>query len=138
MMPSHSLIDSGGSRRGLIRLTPLIDIVFILVVFFMLAASFSQWRTIELTTPGRTVAGASMEGALLVEIESNGNLRLSGKVISHTGLKEEVARRVESRPGLRLLVRPATGVSLQQAVQVLDIVVESGVSDISLIRHSNE
>ena len=51
------LADSFGQRasrrRALIGLTPLIDVVFILLVFFMLASSFLDWRAIDLTAPAR-------------------------------------------------------------------------------------
>ncbi|OOC09384.1 ExbD/TolR family protein, partial [Thioalkalivibrio halophilus] len=42
-------LDTGRPRRrNLISLTPLIDVVFILLVFFMLASSFLDWRAVEL------------------------------------------------------------------------------------------
>lgn len=119
-------------RRALISLTPLIDVVFILLVFFMLASSFLDWRAIHLTAPGRAVAGTSMEGVMLIEIRPEG-LRLSGERISLEALGSHVAKRVSERPDQRVLVRPEPGVSLQQAVQVLDRLAVAGVTRMSLI-----
>ena len=67
-----------GRRRPLISLTPLIDVVFILLVFFMLASSFLDWRSIDLNAPAQAAAGPAIEGALLVEIHPD-RLLLSGE-----------------------------------------------------------
>lgn len=119
-------------RRALISLTPLIDVVFILLVFFMLASSFLDWRAIELSASGRAAEGASMEGALLIEIRPEG-LRMSGETVSLEALGSRVAQRVSERPDQPVLVQPEPGVSLQQAVQVLDRLTVSGVTRMSLI-----
>ncbi len=123
---------SSRSRR-LISLTPLIDVVFILLIFFMLASSFLDWRAIELGAPARATAGASMEGALLVEVRPEG-LRLSGQTVSLDRLAERVAARIEAKPDQKVLVRPAPGVTLQWAVEVLDRLAAAGAAEISLIR----
>ena len=130
--PRLRLANSSRQRRSLISLTPLIDVVFILLVFFMLASSFLDWRAIDLTAPGRAAVGASMEGALLIEIRPEG-LRLSGETVSLDVLGARVAQRVSERPEQRVLVQPAPGVSLQQAVRVLDRLTISGVTRMSLI-----
>ena len=130
--PTPWLANSPRRRRALISLTPLIDVVFILLVFFMLASSFLDWRTIDLSAAARAVSGTSMEGAMLIEIHPEG-LRLSGENISLEVLGSRVAQRVSERPDQRVLVQPQPGVSLQQAVQVLDRLALSGVTRMSLI-----
>jgi len=120
-------------RRPLISLTPLIDVVFILLIFFMLASSFLDWRAIELAAPGRAVGGGSLEGALLVDLRADG-LRLAGEPVSLDQLASRVGARLAVRPGQRVLLRPADGVPLQQAVTVLDRLAALGVTELALIR----
>lgn len=120
-------------RRALISLTPLIDVVFILLVFFMLASSFLDWRAIDLSAPAAATAGSSLEGALLVEVRPDG-LRLSGEPLDLSVLAERIEARVAENPEQRVLVRPEEGVTLQQAVDVLDRIAEAGVADLSLVR----
>ena len=123
-----------GRRRTLISLTPLIDVVFILLVFFMLASSFRDWRTIELAAPARAESpGAPTEGALLVEVRTDG-LWLSAEPVSLEALVDRVGRRVTGQPDVRVLVRPAHGVVLQETVRVLDALAATGVAGLSLIR----
>ncbi|MEX2630219.1 MAG: biopolymer transporter ExbD [Tistlia sp.] len=131
--PRSSLAASGRRRRAGISLTPLIDVVFILLIFFMLASSFLDWRAIDMNAPQRTGAGSSVEGAVLVEVRRDG-LRLSGEIVSLDGLGRRMAGLLAERVDQKVLVRPAPGVALQDTVQVLDRLAGAGVTDLSLIR----
>jgi len=131
--PLRLAAEPGGRRRPLISLTPLIDVVFILLIFFMLASSFLDWRAIDLAAPGRAAAGQSMDGALLVEVRPRG-LRLSGERLSLEALTGRIQARLSVRPDQRVLVKPSAGVPLQRAIDVLDRLAGAGASDLSLIR----
>ena len=132
-----SLGVSPPRRRALISLTPLIDMVFILLIFFMLASSFLDWRSIALDAPAVAAAGTSMEGSLLVEVRADA-IRLSGETVSGDVLSVRVARRLAERPDQRVLVRPAAGVALQRTVAVLDRLAAAGVRDMSLVRDAGQ
>lgn len=105
-----------GRRRPLISLTPLIDVVFILLVFFMLASSFLDWRAIDLTPPARAGSGALMEGAMLVDVRPDG-LRLSGERLDLETLAGRVEARLADRPGQSVVSvpRPACRCSARSA-----------------------
>ena len=124
-------------RRALISLTPLVDVVLILLVFFMVASSFRDWRAITLDSgvSGGNGASPRMEGALLVEVLPDG-VRLSGEPVSLELLRTRVRGHTAKRPDLRVLIEPSPGVGLQETVHVIDALRESGVSGLSLIRGS--
>lgn len=131
-VPLPRLAGSHPRRRALISLTPLIDVVFILLMFFMLASSFMDWRAIELNVP-QQAAGSTMEGSLLVEVRADG-VRLSGQTLSPAALAERVAERLQEDPQRAVLVKPAAGVPLQQTIRVLDRLVAAGATNLSVIR----
>ena len=124
-------------RRALISLTPLVDVVLILLVFFMVATSFRDWRAITLDSgvSGGNGASTRMEGALLVEVLPGG-VRLSGEPVSLELLATRVRRHAAKRPDLRVLIEPAPGVVLQDTVHVIDALRASGVTGLALIRGS--
>lgn len=130
--PQRSSANGPRRRRALISLTPLVDVVFVLLVFFMLSLSFLDWRAIDPSASGRADADTSMEGALLIEVRREG-LFLSGEIVSLEVLGARVSDRVSERSDQRVVVQPEPGVSLQQAVQVLDRLTASGVTRVSLI-----
>ena len=98
----------------------------------MLASSFLDWRTIALDAPAEA-GGAGPEGALLVEIRPDG-LRLAAQRLSLDALAAQVAAQLRAAPDRRVLVRPAAGVPLQRAVEVLDRLSAAGARRLSLIR----
>jgi biopolymer transport protein ExbD len=113
-------------------MTALIDVVFILLLFFMLASSFLDWRSIRVA--GRGGAGAArpgLEGALLVDVRIEG-IRLSGMTVSPDELSRRVRELVAERPGQRVIVRPGAGVSVQRTVAVLDRLDAAGAGDVTL------
>jgi biopolymer transport protein ExbD len=120
-------------RRALISLTPLIDVVFILLVFFMLASSFFDWRSIDLAAPGKGTAVPKLDGAMLVEVRDD-MVRLAGAEISLDDLQQRINARIQEMPDQRILVRPAAGVSLQRAVAVVDRISQAGGANVSLVR----
>jgi len=130
-------------RRSLISLTPLIDVVFILLVFYMLASSFTDWRALPLAIgaaaddprQGASAAAAGREdsGALLLDIAAD-RLRLSGRPLQDQELPGVLATLDggAGAAGRRFILRPAPGVPLQRLVQVMDMLTAAGVSDLSL------
>ncbi|WP_416899441.1 MAG: ExbD/TolR family protein [Minwuia sp.] len=117
-------------RRTIISLTPLIDVVFILLIFFMLASSFERWRAIGLEAQPPGAAGEAMLGAMLVEIRPDG-LRLSGDAITAEALAARVSARMTAQPDQSFLLRAAAGVPLQRAVTVVDLLSDAGARRIS-------
>lgn len=136
-MDPHSLFATPRDlRRGTpVSLTPLIDVVFILLVFFMLATSLVDWRTIELNAPTGPGAGSSMEGALVVEVRREG-IRVAGETIPPGSLVARVNAYLTRKPDGRVLVKPGPGVTLQGAVRVLDRLAIAGVKELALIRRA--
>ncbi len=124
-------------RRPVISLTPLIDVVFILLIFFMLASSFLDWRTVKLSAPAVSAASSSMEGSLLVEIRTDG-LRFGGETVSLDQLVERIQKGLSDSDRRVVLIRPDQGISLQQTVTVVDRLTAVGITNMSLIRDKSK
>lgn len=69
------------ARRRTISLTPLIDVVFILLMFFMLTSTFTPWQAVDLRVP---VAGPGADAPQLqaVILHADGALSLHGRPLS--------------------------------------------------------
>lgn len=117
-------------RRAAVSLTPLIDVVFILLVFFMLASSFIDWRSVELGAAG-AARGGGIEGAMLVDLRPD-DLRLAGEPMSLAQLAERLAARLETHPEQRIIVRPRDGADMQRLADLLDRLEAVGARDVLL------
>lgn len=130
--PPRSLAFRARPKRGLVGLTPLIDVVFILLIFFMVVSSFTEWRTITLSSPfasgGRNQGVA---GAVLVEVRSKGDVRLSGETMRLDAIDDRLRSLLDEAPDQRFIVKTAEGVALQELVDVLDRLSAAGADDIA-------
>lgn len=123
------------TRRSLISLTPLIDVVFILLVFFMLASSFSTEQVIDILAPaGTESAPADRAGAALVRLSPDGGLDLNGEPLSRADLAQRVAAWSVSERPRQYLLQPDPGVTAQQVVTAMDLLKSSGAEQVSLTR----
>ncbi|MEM7042763.1 MAG: biopolymer transporter ExbD [Pseudomonadota bacterium] len=133
--PPRSLAPSSGKKRALVSLTPLIDVVFILLVFFMLVSSFADWRTIDVTPPP-AASGQSQgfTGAVLVEVHGDGQVRLSGETLALDQIADRLKRLIDGAPDRRFIVKTSERVRLQDLVDVLDRLAAAGAADITFAR----
>ncbi|PWE33394.1 biopolymer transporter ExbD [Maritimibacter sp. 55A14] len=103
-------------------LTPMIDVVFLLLVFFMLAARFGQEGGIALDTGGQ---GAAWSGPpRLVEIGAE-TLRLNGVALARPALLARLEGLTETASD-PVVLRPAPEVSLQRLVDVMEALRSAG------------
>jgi len=115
----------GRRRRAVLSLAPLIDVTFILLIFFMLVTQFERFAPVEVTlaseqalplTPPQQQSG---QASLQLEILADGRLRLSGNEIPGTsGLSAALTKTAEDSAG-RVAIRPEPDVPLQLLLDVL-------------------
>jgi biopolymer transport protein ExbD len=118
-------------RRRLIGLTPLIDVVFILLLFFMLASQFHQWRAMTIRATGTPGDGDSAP-ALLVRVHGDGSLDLDSEPITPLTLTPRLRQALTREPDLTVRIESADEVPLQTLVSVLDQLHAAGIDRMNL------
>lgn len=119
-------------RRRLISLTPLIDVVFILLLFFMLASNLTRLHAVPLDAQASQQTQAEGEPALLLRIQADGQLDLNGELVSAALLPELLREQLQRAPDLRVLVQPDDAVPLQVTLGVFDRLAAAGVPRLRL------
>ncbi len=123
------------SKRRWLSLTSLIDVVFLLLIFFMLTTNFSQQRKFSLDIPAEKGEGKSAwHDATLVRIHEDGIVDFNGRHVIASNISSKVTQLLQDRPTIRFIVRPDSNIPLQQVVQVMDQLRAGGASLVSLIR----
>ncbi|WP_084148957.1 ExbD/TolR family protein [Terasakiella pusilla] len=131
MMQTLSNIRKTKRRRIPISLTPLIDVVFILLVFFMLASSFQKTRTIEMVAPSqsKSKSTSSDERPMTVLITGADQYEVEGRDYTLEALNTVLD---ENRHRLILLkVGPAA--QMQDVVYAMDLTATLSLPKISLL-----
>ncbi|RGP36610.1 ExbD/TolR family protein [Pseudotabrizicola alkalilacus] len=124
------MISFGADRpRRRPNLTPMIDVVFLLLVFFMLASRFGVDRAVPLSLPG---SGGSYSGPpRLVELSAEG-LRLNGRAIAPEDLAAALTALMDS-PTDAIVLRPQDGADLQALVVLMETLGAAGFSRLVLV-----
>ena len=131
--PSFS--DGPARRRTIISLTPLIDVVFILLVFFMLASSFLEWRSISIATakaPSATPVQTEQKPLLLSV--SDAEIRLNGELLELDEIMARLQERFEKDPQASVKVQPVGDTRLQSVIAVLDELKLAGINRFKMAR----
>lgn len=118
----------------LISLTPLIDVVFILLVFFMLAASFLDWRAVDLTVSSGVTAAPDAGAAIVIGLRADGSVAVDAAPVEPAGLRPVLAARLAADRARPVVIRSDTGVPLQRAIDTLDLARALGAASVSLSR----
>ena len=118
-------------RNKRLPLTPLIDCVFILLVFFMLQTNFLRPQTIEFNRAAGVAGAVSDTNIISVELHSNGTTWLNGDMSDMEALSNHAAENT-SPDTTRVVLRVDPGVVLQRAVDVMDLFNRHGIYSISL------
>jgi len=119
---------------ALLNVTPLIDVVFILLVFFMLSTNFARFRLIGVETPQDREVLRDAAAAVVILVKDNGDLEYDGDPATPEQVRQNVANLVAIDPGRSFLVRPEKGVSVQEAIDVFQMARDSGATLVSFAK----
>lgn len=127
------------AKRRRLPLTPLIDVIFILVMFFLLASTFGVWRPLDvlLGQPGAETQPANPRvPAILLSVSAAGDaqamrIEVNGNEVLAENLVQELDRLFELGAQDALLL-PSERTSFQAIVRVLDLARTSRLERISL------
>ncbi len=111
-----------------LNITPMIDVVFILLVFFMLATNFANFRLIRIKTPEDTKVVDKSDAAIVILLKADGTVLVDAEPVDPEELGRAVGRILQIDPGRTFLIRPEVGVSLQRAIDAFGTAREAGAS----------
>lgn len=125
-----------GTRRSgqAPNLTPLIDIVFLLLVFFMLTAHFVQDESIAIQLPqAETAVSREDDAAVVVVLDSDGRIHLAGNIIEAQALEGALRRALQGRSKKWVTLRGDRTSDLGNAVTILDAARKAGAETVDVV-----
>lgn len=122
------------SRRAGISLTPLIDVVFILLLFFMLATRFEVWQADSVSTSATVADGPALDNldSIVIMVAADSSIILDGASLTPGQLGKELVRVNEEASDTLVTLHADTGTSVQQLYDVIDLVKTSGLRRMQL------
>ena len=127
------LIKARETNGGVsIEMTPMIDMVFLLLIFFLVATKFHQTeRELQIALPTASSAGpiSATLRELIVNVDADGVIIVSGKRIDAEDLRTMVRSAVAANPEQKLTVRGDRSTAYANIVRVLDIAKTNGIQE---------
>ena len=133
-MKIHNLYQKEEKELISINITPLIDIVFLLLVFFMLATSFIQKSTIEVNLSSeKTIEVDNKKNTVVLILNKKGLIYLNNKLINVSNIRNEISNIVKKNPKYSVLIKSHKKIPVQKVIRLIEEVRLAGTDNIKLV-----
>ncbi len=120
-----------------VNLTPLIDMVFILLIFFLVTASFTKESGIDVDRPTAQTAVREEQGSMIIGVSKDGEIWIENQKIDIHAVRAHVEHQHAQNPEGTIIILADQNARTGTTVEVLDQVRLAGVTNVS-IAASNE
>ena len=115
-----------------IDVTPMLDVVFIMLIFFIVTASFVKESGIEISRPGASTAERKERGNILIAISANDQIWMNRRQVEPRALRANIERAHAENPQGAVIIQADKAAKTGLLVQVMDAARQAGVKDVSL------
>jgi biopolymer transport protein ExbD len=124
MRKNHITAVQSQEEDNEINLTPMLDVVFIMLIFFIVTASFIREQGIggERPDPNQEVTQQEEKGAIFIMIDNNDDIWIDNRVVDSRAVTANVARAYAEDPSRPAVVQAAPNSTTEVLVSVMDSV----------------
>ena len=115
-----------------INLTPMLDVVFIMLIFFIVTANFIKEPGLEINRPDSATAETQENAAILIAVGSNDEVWMDGRRIDVRQVKANVVKMLADNPKGSVVIQADEQAVADTIIKVMDGAREAGVNAISL------
>ena len=133
----RSLISQAVEEAEEPNITPMLDVVFILLIFFIVTANFIKDPGLEINRPDSETAEITENAAILIAIGPAGEIYMDGRRIDVRQVKANVIRLMAENPQGAVVMQADKKATAEKIIAVMDEVREAGVIDISIESEPN-
>ena len=133
----RSLINQAVEDTEEQNITPMLDVVFILLIFFIVTANFIKEPGLEINRPDSETSEITENAAILIAIGAAGEIYMDGRRIDVRQVKANVIRLIAENPQGSVVIQADVKSTAEKIVAVMDEVREAGVVDISIASEPN-
>ncbi|MHB9292045.1 biopolymer transport protein ExbD [Hollandina sp. SP2] len=124
---------SGLSRHTEIHVTSLIDVIFMLVIFFMIGSTFEK-PALAVSLPAASSGEVTRRSMYTVSLDAEGLLYLEGERIEEDSLKQRLEAYSQDEPDFSVALDCDGRLAFQRVTEIMDVLTIAGVRNVA-IRH---
>jgi biopolymer transport protein ExbD len=115
------------------NLIPLINVVFLLIIFFMLAGTFARPDMFDVTPPVSQSADTPDENTLVVLVSASGRIAVGEQDFNLDQLRAKIIERVQANPELHVQLKADEQLPAVQLIDLMDMFRETGLKRLTLL-----
>tara|TARA_Y100000389_G_C17455750_1_gene518041 strand:+ start:2047 stop:2451 length:405 start_codon:yes stop_codon:yes gene_type:complete len=116
-----------------INLTPMLDVVFIMLIFFIVTASFVKEAGIDVNRPDAPVTETKPEDAnILIVVDANDDIWIDRRIIDPRAVRANIERLHAENPKGSVVIQPNKRSTNKMLVTIMDSARSAGVYNISI------
>jgi|TARA_B100000767_G_scaffold13450_1_gene12976 biopolymer transport protein ExbD len=124
---------SSSQQQGqAIDLTPMLDVVFIMLIFFIVTASFIKLPGVEVNKVDANKADAYKKVGILVAVTGTNEFWIDKKRVEATGLKLNLTRLFNDNPKGGMVIQADNESNIESIAKVADIARDIGISPVAI------
>lgn len=121
------------SRQSLeLNIAPLIDMVFILLIFFLVTTSFVRETGVDVQRPSATTAVSKERATLLIAVTADDQIYVERSLIDIRALRIHVERALAENPEGSVVIVADRASRTGTAIQVMDACRQAGAEDVAI------
>ena len=124
-----------------VQMASLMDVVFLLLCFFITSSVFSQWETevaITLPTAKSATIPGRMPGEIILNLNAQGDVSVNGQVLTLEDVTSRLARIAENFPGQPVVIRADKTVPYEKLMSLIHACRSANVWNFSLATEDEE
>jgi biopolymer transport protein ExbD len=115
-----------------VNLTPMLDVVFIMLIFFIVTASFVKEAGIDISRPGAATAVRKERGNILIAITATDQIWMNRRQVDPRALRANIERMHAENPQGSVVIQADKDAKTGLLVKVMDAARLAGVKNVSL------
>ncbi len=115
-----------------IDLTPMLDVVFIMLIFFIVTASFVKEAGIDITRPKAETADKQDKANIFIALSPNGEIWIDRKRIAPAQLRPVIEKLKAENPQGSIIIQADRESRSEQLMQVMDAARDAGITDVAI------
>ena len=124
-------------KEAEINISPLIDLVFLLLIFFMVTTSFVRETGVEVQRPSASTAALTENGNILVAVSNAGEIFFDGKKIDVRSVRSHITRAIAQNPEGAVVIVADKISYTGKVIQVMDQCRLAGAKKVSIAASRN-
>lgn len=115
-----------------IDLTPMLDVVFIMLIFFIVTATFIKEAGIEVNRPEATTWDEKKRASILIAVSDSNQIWIDKNLVDPRGVRQAIERLLAENPKGTVVIQSDSEASIELLVDITNAAREAGVDDVAV------